>query len=517
MNSRWMFSTAGVVLTGLCVVAAYPIYAQEVASKTEASPAAKPTPNSQPAQFSATAPASSTRKDPTTYFGTYRVRVEDYNWFPASKGNGAYTFVGSQLRFGVSSSTPLSDLLLELEQPTLIGLPTKATGPAPIGNMGQGANYYAANHGQIGSLFIKQAFARFKQVGKNPAASLRAGRFEFADGTETTPADPSLAFLKRYRVAQRLLAPSNFTHVGRSFDGFQFTSDTRMLNVTAMGAMPTRCIYSLDGWDTLDKIKVGYVSVTYPQPGIHAAGEGRLFGIYYEDQRSKPVKVDNRPTAARTADKRGIHICTIGGDYMRVITVGPGKLDGVLWGAGQVGDWGALSQAAYSFDVEGGYQFTKTAWKPWLRAGYNYASGDANLKDSVHGTFVPLLYTSTTFARFPFFNTMNLKDLFGQVILQPNRKLMIRSDIHDLQLAESSDLWYTGSGAYYNLNFGYSSRPSGGHSDLATFVDISINYQESSRLALMLYFGYANGGKVVTASFRGKVADFAYLEALYRF
>jgi hypothetical protein len=464
-----------------------------------------------------TSPSKSNSKPKTTYFGSYRFRVEDYNWFPIAKYNGAYTYESSLLRVGVTRSTPTDDLTLELMQPTLIDLPHTANAPSPIGNLGQGGSYYNANHNQSASVFIKQAFVRFKQLGGEPADTLQVGRFSFSDGGETVPDDPSLAYIKSQRLVQHLISTSNFTNGGRAFDGVHFSNDTRLLNLTVFAASPTRGVYDLDGWDTLDQVKIAYFGSTFLQPGVRASGESRLFAVYYSDERTEVAKIDNRPSSARAKDKAAIRLGTFGAHYLGHWNLGAGRMDGLLWGAGQVGDWGTLRQAAEAYDAELGYELPRVAWKPWVRVGYAFNSGDGNPKDNVHGTFIPLLTNSHEFARFPFFTQVNLKDAFAQVILRPNSKLTIRSDAHSLKLADPNDFWYTGSGAYENLNFGYSARNSGGHTNLGLLFDISADYQLRKNTLLTLYLAYARGGDVELATFKGREADFAYFELTQRF
>src|SRR5207248_464671 len=66
------------------------------------------------------------------------------------------------------------------------------------------------------------------------------GRYEYRDGLETVPGDPTLAALKRMRIAERLVGPFEFTHVTRSFDGVRLAWDRPAWNVTAFGTRPTR-------------------------------------------------------------------------------------------------------------------------------------------------------------------------------------------------------------------------------------------------------------------------------------
>ena len=461
--------------------------------------------------------AVSDAKSPLRFYGLYRLRIEDWNWFPTPKANGAYTFATSVFKVGAVNSTRLNDFTLEFEQPTLLSVPHNASGSGAVGNLGYGANYYAANGNQGAALFIKQASVRFKRLGNNPDADLQVGRFTFSDGAETTPADPALAYLKQTRINDRLISEAFNSNLGRSFDGVRFSDNQRLRNVTAFFASPTRGAYDLNGWDTLADIQVGYLAATFTQAGKRDAAEGRVFSIYYADERENDVKVDNRSTAARTADTRGIHMGVFGGNYVRSVALGPGRLDAVLWGTGEIGSWGHLSQAAYAYDTELGYQFTHIAWRPWLRLCYSYYSGDGSASDSVHGTYIPLLTTALKFAPFPFYTQSNMQDFFGQVILRPHPKLNVRAEVHGLQLAHSQDLWYTGSGAYEELNFGYSGRTSGGNSNLGTLYTLGMDYNPWRNLTVSLYLSYARGGDVQAATFPGKDADYTTLQFLYRF
>ena len=456
------------------------------------------------------------------FFGTIRLREEDWNWFPATKGNGAYSFLGGYVRAGVSRATRTEDVVLEFAAPFLAGLPGNAVAPVPEGALGLGANYFSANHNHVADFFLKNGYIRFKNVG-NPANSLRLGRFEYSDGVETNSPDPSLTWVKQNRIGQRLLGPFGFTDVGRSFDGVMAVNNTPKRNITAAFMMPTRGVYDLNGWDTLSDNRIGYLAATYPQTGPHANGEGRLFALYYEDSRDGAVvKTDNRPLTnaqgqpVRSADKSSISIGTFGGNYERVEPLGDGKIEGMFWGAAQIGRWGTLRQGAFAFAVEGGYQ-PKLPLKPWLRVGYNYFSGDGNNANGIHGTFFAPGPTPRNFARTPFFTEANLKDLFVQLILRPNPRLTLRGDVHGLRLADSHDLWYSGGGAYDVRNFGYTGRPSNSHSNLATLYDLSTDYQATHNLTLSLYFGYAAGGDVIKSIYRGTDLTYGYFEATFHF
>src|SRR5262245_4252459 len=151
--------------------------------------------------------------------GSVRVRVENWHWFDTSAAEPDYTFTAPLLRFALSQQTARVDWQVEGAFPWLIELPAHSVAPAPQGQLGLGAAYFAANGNQDGSAILKQAFVRFNGLGRDGPSRLRVGRFEFVDGAETTPGDATLAALKRDHIAHRLIGPFTFSHVGRAFDG----------------------------------------------------------------------------------------------------------------------------------------------------------------------------------------------------------------------------------------------------------------------------------------------------------
>lgn len=449
-------------------------------------------------------------------FGSLRLRSEFWNWFPSTTARNDYNFLASVLRVGVTRQNRHEETTIEIEQPWLIGLPTSSTAPAPQGQLGLGSSYRVANGTQDASLFLKQGYVKFKNIAHS-GNSLKLGRFEFSDGVELPSTNPILATLKRDRIGQRLLGPFGFTHVGRSFDGFQIARERPHLNTTFLWAFPTRGVFSLRGMDTLTDINLAYLSRTVNHASPRLSTDSRLFALYYGDTRSGVIKTDNRPLPVRSTDTSNIQIGTIGGHSVAAHKLGNGTLDTLIWGAGQFGRWGTQQHGAYAYATELGYQPKGVLWQPWFRVGYYFASGDGNNANGRHGTFFPILPTPRIYARFPFYSETNLEDVFGEVVLRPNRKMTVRADVHALQLADSHDLWYTGGGAYDNGTFGYAGRPSGGGKGLGTLYDLSLDYQLRKNLSMTLYFGYAHGGSVVEKIYSGKDATFTYAELTYRF
>ena len=453
--------------------------------------------------------------------GSLRSRVEVWNWFEGN-ADESYAFSGNLARFGLSQAKRRYDWQIELAAPFLLGLPDDAIAAGSQGQLGLGASYFAANNGntETGDLFVKQASIRFTNLGGVAGHSLKVGRMEFIDGTEVAPRNAALAAVKRDRVAHRLLGNFVFSHVGRSFDGAQWALNRERLNLTAFAGRPTRGVFQVDGWGEVD-VNVVYGAVTGQTGSGGSAGEWRILGIGYFDDRGDVLKTDNRPVGVRRADTGSIDIGTFGGHYLRAAPTSRGPVDFLAWGVVQAGSWGALDHRAAAFAVEAGWQPQTQSLKrlaPWIRGGYNFGSGDGDAGDDTHGTFFQLLPTPRPYARFPFFNMMNLGDAFGELILRPTPRLNIRTDVHALRLASKDDLWYAGGGAFQPGTFGFAGRPSGGRSGLATLYDVSGDYRINGYASVTAYYAHAFGGKVTETIYPGgEDADLGYIETTIRF
>jgi len=454
-----------------------------------------------------------------TVSGSLRLRFESWDWFETGAAENNYNFGAATLRLAIGQQKEGFEWLLEAAAPVLIGLPDNAIAPAPQGQLGLGGTYFAANGRQDGSVFIKQAFVRFKGIGGDKASSLKLGRFEFNDGTELIPTDASLATIKRDHIAQRLIGTFGFTHVGRSFDGAHFSRTSQLGNFTFVGARPTEGVFQLRGWNQLD-VDFYYGAFTKPLKTKTSESDLRVFALHYHDGR-RVLKTDNRPQAARAADTENIRVNTVGGHYGAVTKAGSGKADVLIWGAGQFGDWGKLNHRGAAIAAEAGYQFGSKSVqkiKPWLRAGYFRSTGDGDPADATHGTFFQVLPTPRIYARFPFFDLVNNEDVFAQLRLKPHAKIGLRTDVHHLRLSDANDQWYLGGGAFQKNTFGYTGRPGNGQKTLGTMVDFSLDYAVTPTTALTFYIAGVRGGRVTGRIYPdGGNSRFAYLELTKRF
>ncbi|MFI5397913.1 MAG: alginate export family protein [Candidatus Binatia bacterium] len=460
-------------------------------------------------------------RDQVTLTLSDRVRGEFVDWFepPAKKapaGTQRYDFFGNQFRAGAKISVPHTLLTLEVQDTELVDLPNGASLPAPQGNLGPGAIYFANTHQRDQEeVFLKQANLMVTDLPGLTGSTTTFGRFEYSDGLETIPTDPALAWLKRARIGERLVGPFGYTHVTRSFDGARLAYDTPMLNVTAVGTRPTDGGFEISANREMDVWLAG-LSLTLKQLPDAPPLDARVFYLYYEDDRTDALKADNRTAADRLLDRKSINVHTWGTHAVTVVDAGPGKIDGLLWAAVQAGEWGKLGHQGWAYAVETGYQFPRAFAQPWLRAGYNQSSGSHNTL--THATFFQIIPTARAYAQLPFYNLMNNQDLFAQLIFKPHSRVTVRSDYHWLQLTEAKDLWYSGGGATSNQFFGFAGLPSGGHHNLAHLADISFTISILKQLSAYAYYGRAFGQQVVKSTFSsGDTANYGYIELAFRY
>ncbi len=465
---------------------------------------------------------AATLREHVSIVASDRFRIESVDWFRPPLSSGArnaaqrYDFMGNQLRFGLRVTIPNAQLLVEGQDTRLLNLPDDASLAAPFGNLGPGANYFAHTRERAhGETILRQAVLTVRAYGANAAL----GRFEQADGLEALPGDADLLWLKRARLAERLLGPFGYTHVGRAVDGLKLWVDQPAWNATALGVRPTAGGFEVSGGEPLDEITLLGASVTAKRLLDPLPTDARAFWFRYEDERVEdgvPVRVDNRPAPVRAADREAIRLDTFGGHAATVMDVGGGRLDALAWGAWQRGDWGAQTHRAWSAALEAGWQWPRLPFGPWLRAGWNAASGDDDPADARHGTFVPLLPTPRIYALLPFYNGMNLEDRFVQLIARPTPLVTLRADVHVLRLESSADLWYSGGGAIRQDLFGFGGAPAAGRRALARVIDGSVTYTPVRRLTFHAYYGQADGDDVIEGIFAGSDASYGYLETTVR-
>ena len=239
--------------------------------------------------------------------------------------------------------------------------------------------------------------------------------------------------------------------------------------------------------------------------------------LEYDDWRHI-LKTDNRPTAVRKGDTENILIDTFGGHSVHAFTTTAPAFSTRSPGEPckpAVGDPAAARLRRRFRSRISAQHFPRP--EAWLRGGFTGGSGDGNPNDKTHGTFFQVLPTPRLYARFPFFNMMNMQDSFGALILRPHPKVTMSSEYHSLRLSNANDLWYSGGGAYQPWTFGYTGRSTSGRRSLANLYDTSVEYRPTERSPDRLSRLHARPGSNGVIYPQGKNAQFGYLEFLYRF
>ena len=395
----------------------------------------------------------------------------------------------------------------------MAGLPERAVGP---GALGTGALYFdqGGRRSTASQVYLRFASVRFPNLARG--VDLAVGRMGYTSGAEGPSGVPKIEAVKRQRLDARLVGEFEWSIYQRVFDGIRV--DVRQPRWRAAGLIvtPTQGGFARQANSPMHGVLVAGATVS-SQPAVGTGPRTQVQGFWwqYHDRR----RVTQRPDNSGLTSSAGVDldITTIGAVVLGAYPLASGEADVFGWGASQTGGWYGDDHRAYAVAIEAGYQWTRTPWRPWLRAGIFQASGDRDAGDGAHGTFFPMLPTVRRFAQTTAYATMNLRDVFTQVQARPWPALGLRLDVRRLDLASAADLWYAGSGATLSRGtvFGYAGRPANARTHLGMAAEGSVDYAITSRVAVNGFVGYLRGGDVVTQTFAGRTLWFTYLESVF--
>ena len=443
-------------------------------------------------------------------------RVESWSFFQPiiepltptrdPSGDPDYTFVGDRAELAVRVEGSRFDLSGAFNYVRLENLPTNSIGP---GGLGAGAFYFAATGVNYSyQLYFSELALRTKF---RNGTSFTVGRMPFSSGGESVSASPSLELLKTERLRSRLVGTFDWSYYQRRFDGARVDVTRPRWHFNASAFMPTQGGFEESTNLAMPKIEIGTASLTHTA----SSAEWQLFGYAYRDRRGEAAVVDNTFSLDRPVD---VTIGTFGGSYARVAPTAVGELDAVAWIAAQAGDWYGRSHRAASVALEGGHHWTGVPSRPWLRAGYLWASGDRHQDDDRHGTFFQMVPSSRKYALSAVYAQMNLSDAFAQLRVEP-RGLSARIEVHALHLASGEDLWYQGSGATASKGryFGFSGRAANGRRSLGTVIEGAVNVPIKKYWSINAYAATMSAGDVVTQLFTNERLGFFSIENVIKF
>jgi hypothetical protein len=392
-------------------------------------------------------------------------------------------------------------------------LPSTAVGPGPLG---LGAVYY----GHAGRSDSRQVYLRYLNVQLKemlPGVTLQVGRMPYSSGGEDASGHPKIEAVKAQRIGARLVGEFDWSIYQRGFDGVRVDAARRRWRATAIAFSPTQGGFEDAAGLMMPDVRVLGSSVTVRPPALGNAAELQGFAFRYVDGRRVAARPDNTGRPASAVD---VGINTFGATLVAATPPHDGRQwDGLVWFAGQTGGWYGQTHRAFSVAAEAGHQWSGAPWRPWVRGGLLWASGDADPADGRHGTFFQMLPTVRRYSQTAVYSQMNSRDVFVQVLARPVPALGVRADLRRVGLATSRDHWYFGSGATQSRGtlFGFSTRPSNGRTDLAAITELSADYAVSRHWSVNGFLGVARGGDVVRRSFAGRTMTFAYVENVLQF
>ena len=390
--------------------------------------------------------------------------------------------------------------------------PRVQAGPA---RSGTGALYFDQGGGDEWSQQLYLRFANLRFPNTRPGLDVQIGRQGYTSGAEAPSGVPKIEGLKRQRLDARLVGEFEWSIYQRAFDGARLDLTRPRWKATAVAFMPTQGGFARAANPTMREVIVAGATVSSRPAGAGgAATQAQGFGWHYRDRRAVTQRPDNSGETAPAGV--AIDVTTGGAVVVGAYPVPGGEADLFAWSAIQTGRWYGDDHRAAAVALEGGYQWTAVAWRPWLRAGVFHASGDGDPADDAHGTFFPMLPTVRRFAQTAAYGTMNLRDLFVQLQARPRPALALRLDVRRLDLASRADQWYAGSGATLSRGavFGYAGRRSQGSARLGTSMEASADYAVTARLSVNGFVGHLRGGPVVTRTFADGTLWFGYLESV---
>ena len=437
----------------------------------------------------------------------FRYRWEDWKAF-APQWDG---FHAVRTRFGLDYRfREVLRLFAQGQQTAVLGLGSNASGA--------GALYRGNNGGdsEQSSVRPSQLFAELRPMS---GSWIRAGRTTINMGTLVGYEEAHWKFLKLKRRSQRLVGSVDWTHGARSYDSLSALFSHEGHHLHAFAAEPTTGVFVVggDAYKRQKDVVFGGLHWTAERGTLVDDTEIGAFFVGYSDDRN-PAKV---------ADLFGdIEVYTLGGSWLGVYPLGPGRADALLWGAFQFGDYedaGLVSgtrnrdQLAGAVVAEFGYQLPDCWSRPWLRVGVNWGSGDGDLDDGDRHTFFNMLPTNHLYYGYTDqLALQNLVDLLVQLKLAPIQKLGIELTYHRFWLQEDADFRWAGTGAFSRRNLGFVRFPSNGSTDVGHELDVVLSIPLRHGAVLSGGFARLWGGDVFDGQAQQN-ASFGYVEISFRY
>ena len=294
--------------------------------------------------------------------------------------------------------------------------------------------------------------------------------------------------------AQRLVGPSDWTNVRRTFQGGSGTAHVGSWHLTPFWA--ELVVGNTDKFD-------------------EASPDNKLYGVYASGDATKTVKADlywlsaNNASTAFNGTSGHEKRQTLGGRLSHNAPAHPGfqvEAAGLAFeveAAGQFGTLGANDIRASMVSLNGGYMFDGRL-KPSLFGTMDFASGDGDVGGKV-GTFNQLYPTNHTYlGAVDYVGRQNILSPAGGFTLQPMPRLVVGVTQFMFWRASVRDNFYDNSGNVARLGSGTTARYIG------TETDLLATYQFDRHVLGYASYNHFFPGDFIRATGPDRGSDYLY-------
>ena len=289
-----------------------------------------------------------------------------------------------------------------------------------------GTKKYVGDGPEADDFDLHQAYVTIGNHKEFPV-SLKAGRQELVYGDE------------------RLIGGFGWNNIGRSFDAAKVRWQNEWFAMDFFSGFPVVPVDSKFDESNTKDIFSGIYATSMKIPKTILEGyflarnaERSAIGAFTSPQFPQPTARDIYTVGGRLKSKPGEL----------------GNFDYTVEGAYQFGDFaatavsGRLRQDAFMFTALAGYTFADLWASPRLGAEFDYASGDDNSKDGVHGTFDNLFPTNHKFyGQMDLISLQNIQDVGINLTLKPVSRMSVAVMGNIFWLADKNDYFYNVTGA----------------------------------------------------------------------
>jgi hypothetical protein len=298
---------------------------------------------------------------------------------------------------------------------------------------------------------------------------------------------------------ERVIGPSDWINMGRTFDTIRFDLHPNNVNVSIFAASVINAVN-------------GYID--------HHIKGNNLYGIYSSFRKLVPRAVLEPYLLWRVAPSNIPLPETAGRGAMSEVTVGariagtiPEDIDYDIEMDKQAGSLGHYSIDAWAGHWNVGKTFADTAGKPRPFLEYNYATGNRNPQSNTwttHDQIYPSSHNKMEFA--DQFGWRNIKDLRVGVMQKVARRWEFTELVSNLWLATKNDALYSSSGAP-----SVPANPSARSTHLGTELDLIGTFNQNAHITYGFGFAHLFTGAFLKQSTPGKSYNYPFAYVTYVF